>query len=207
VDKSDAELTKILKHGKTSTGMPAFAVFGDARIASLVAYLRTLQGHGGEAPLPGDPASGKALFYGKAQCANCHMVSGQGGFFARDLTSYAARMNADEVREKIVNPDKDFDARRGTVTVILVDSSTLSGVVRSEDNFSLQLQTPDGLFHLLTKSEIRTQTYAGKSGMPKDYGATLSPAELNDLVSYLLRASRSKNKKNADEDFDDGDED
>jgi putative heme-binding domain-containing protein len=207
VDKSDAQLAEILKHGKTSTGMPAFAAFGDARIAALVAYLRTLLGHGDEGPVPGDPASGKALFFGKAQCASCHMVGGQGGFFAHDLTSYAARMNADEVRAKIVNPDKDFDTRRGTDTVILADSSKLSGVVRSEDNFSLQLQTPDGLFHLLTKSEIRTQTYAGKSGMPKDYGATLSPAELNDLVSYLLRASRSKNKKNADEDFDDGDED
>jgi putative heme-binding domain-containing protein len=207
VDKSDAQLVDILKHGKTSTGMPAFAAFGDARIAALVAYLRTLQGHGDEAPVPGDPANGKALFFGKAQCASCHMVGGQGGFFAHDLTSYAARMNADELRARIVNPDKDFDARRGTVTVFLADSSTLSGVVRSEDNFSLQLQTPDGAFHLLTKSEIRTQTYTGKSGMPLNYAATLSPAELNDLVSYLLRASRSKNKKSADEDFDDGDED
>jgi cytochrome c oxidase cbb3-type subunit 3 len=206
VDKTDAELVEILKHGKTTTGMPAFSALGDARIAALVAYLRMLQGNGDEAPLPGDPANGKALFFRKAKCASCHMVSGQGGFLACDLTFYASRMNADQVRSKILNADKDFDARRGTVIVILADSTKLSGMVRSEDNFSLQLQTPDGVFHLLNKSEIQTQTYAGKSGMPSDYGAILSPSEMNDLVSYLLRVSRSKNKKNTDEDFDDGDE-
>jgi putative heme-binding domain-containing protein len=134
------------------------------------------------------------------------MVSGQGGFFGQDLTSYASRMNADEVRNRITNPDKDLDARRGMVSVVLTDSSKFSGVARSEDNFSLQLQTADGVFHLLSKSEIRTQTYAGKSGMPSDYALTLSAAEMNDLISYLLRASKSKNVRNAENDLDDGDD-
>jgi cytochrome c oxidase cbb3-type subunit III len=207
VDKKDGELAEILKNGKTAAGMPAFAGFGDTRIAGLVAYLRTLQGHGDEAPVPGDAANGKALFFGKAKCANCHIAGGQGGFFAEDLTSYASRMNADDVRAKILNPDRDLDPRRGMVNVVLVDSSTLSGTVRNEDNFSLQLQTLDGVFHLVNKTDIRTQTYAGKSAMPSDYGSTLSPAELNDLVSYLLRVSKSKNKQSAENQLEDGDED
>lgn len=207
VDKSDTQLVEILRNGKTAAGMPAFSALGDARIAALVAYLRTLQGHGDETPVPGDSASGKALFFGKAKCASCHMVGGQGGFFAQDLTSYASRMNADEVHARIVNPDKDLDARRGMVTVILADSSKFSGMVRGEDNFSLQLQTTDGVFHLLSKSDIRTQTYAGRTAMPSDYASTLSPKEMNDLVSYLLRASRSINRKNAEDNLEDGDED
>lgn len=206
-DKSDAQLAEILKNGKTAAGMPAFAALGEDRIAALVAYLRSLQGLGDETPVPGNPANGKALFFGKAKCASCHMLSGQGGFFALDLTSYASRMNADELRSKILNPDKDLDARRGTVTVILADSSKLSGMVRSEDNFSLQLQAPDGVFHLVNKSDIKTQTYTGTTGMPSNYGSTLSSAELNDVVSYLLRASTSKNRQTAGDDLDDGDED
>jgi len=207
VDKSDAALLEILKNGKTSAGMPAFAAFGEPKLAALVAYLRTLQGHGDDAPVPGDPANGKTLFFGKAKCATCHMISGQGGFLAQDLTTYASRRNADDVRARILNPDKDLDARRGVVTVVLADSSKLSGTVRSEDNFSLQLQTSDGVFHLLNKAEIRSQTYVGKSGMPSNYGSTLSQAEMNDLVSYLLRASKSKNKKNVENAIEDGDED
>jgi cytochrome c oxidase cbb3-type subunit III len=190
VRKTDAELRRILTDGKTAAGMPSFASYAPAKLSALVAYLRSLQGGSKMPPLPGDPARGKALFFGKAKCAECHMIGGQGGFFGQDLTSYATRMGADDIRSVIVNPNKDLDPRHGLVTVILADSSTLSGMARNEDNFSLQLQTPDGVFHLLNKSGIKDLTYTGRSPMPSDYGAILSTGELNDLVSYLLRTSR-----------------
>ena len=206
VNKTDAELTEILMNGRTSVGMPAFSSFGVGKLSALVAYLRMLQGRGRSASLPGDPNRGKALFFGKAKCAECHLVSGQGGVCAADLTTYAARLGADEVRVRIVNPDKDLDPRRGMVDVVLRDSTMLSGFARNEDNFSLQLQTQDGVFHLLNKSDIRTQTYAGMSGMPANYGSTLSAEELNDIVSYLLHVSGSENRKKPDKNSGDHDE-
>jgi hypothetical protein len=36
------------------------------------------------------------------------------------------------------------------------DGQKYSGRVRNEDNFSLQLQTLDGAFHLFMKSELRS---------------------------------------------------
>jgi cytochrome c oxidase cbb3-type subunit 3 len=206
VRKSDAELTEILKNGRAAAGMPAFSSFGVGKLTALVAYLRLLQGRGSSATLPGDPNRGKALFFGKAKCAECHLVSGQGGVWAADLTAYAARLGADEVQARIVHPDKDLDPRRGIVEVVLHDSTMLSGLARNEDNFSLQLQTPDGVFHLLNKSDIRTETYAGMSGMPADYGSTLSAGELNDIVSFLLRVSGSENRKKPDSNSGDQDE-
>jgi cytochrome c oxidase cbb3-type subunit 3 len=204
VRKTDAELLKILIDGKTAAGMPSFASFAPARLSGLVSYLRSLQGRSKMLPLPGDPVRGKALFFGKAKCAECHMIGGQGGFFGQDLTSYATRMTADDIRSVVVSPSKDLDPRRGLVTVILADSTTLSGMPRNEDNFSLQLQTPDGVFHLLNKSDIKDLTYTGRSAMPSDYGAILSPVELNDLVSYLLDTSRpvsgQKAQNNGEED-------
>ena len=206
VRKTDAELLKILTDGKTAQGMPAFASYGSEKLSALVVYLRTLQGRSKVTSLPGDPMRGKALFLGKAKCAECHMVRGQGGFFAQDLTAYAARMDPNEVRAAIMNPNKNLDPRRGMVTVTLADSTTLSGIARNEDNFSLQLQTPDGLFHLLNKSEVRNLTYTGKSPMPSDYSCTLSSQELNDLVSYLLDISRSANARNSGNNREEGDE-
>ena len=197
VRKTDAELLKILTDGKTTQGMPAFASYGSEKLAALVVYLRTLQGRSKATSLPGDPIRGRALFLGKAKCAQCHMVQGQGGFFAQDLTAYAARMDSHEVRAAIINPNKDLDPRRGLVTVTLADSTTFSGIARNEDNFSLQLQTLDGLFHLVNKSDVRDLTYTGKSPMPSDYGRTLSSQELNDLVSYLLDTARSAKARNA----------
>jgi len=206
VRKSDADLLSVLRKGKTATGMPSFASYGPDRLSALVAYLRTLQGRGKEAALPGDPARGKVLFFGKAKCSECHMAGGRGGFFAQDLTTYAGRMTADEVRSAIVKPNKDLDPRHGLLTVTLADSTTLTGMARNEDNFSLQLQTADGVFHLLNKSDIRTLNYTGRSAMPADYGTVLTPAELNDLVSFLLRASSHQDAQKTKAQFEDDDE-
>jgi putative heme-binding domain-containing protein len=204
--KTEDELIQILRDGKAAQGMPSFASYGPAKLSALVAYLRELQGRNKETPLFGDPARGKALFFGKAKCAACHMLNGQGGFFGEDLTGYAARMGANGARAAIVNPNKDLDPRRGLVTVTLADSSSFSGLARNEDNFSLQLQTPDGVFHLYNKSDISTLTYAGQSPMPSDYASILSPGELNDLVSFLLRASGLEKIRRAKGPLEDGGE-
>ncbi len=194
VHKTDAELLEILRQGKTAAGMPSFASYGSDKLSGIVAYLRMMQGRGKDARLPGNPTRGKDLFFGKAKCAECHMVDGQGGFFAQDLTSYATTLDANDVRAKIVNPDKNLDPRRGLVHVVLLNATELTGVARNQDNFSIQLQTLDGTFHLLNKSDIRSRTYTGRSAMPSDYGSVLSSAELDDLVSYLLRASVTGNR-------------
>ncbi len=181
--KTDAELIKIVRDGKTASGMPSFASQGTARLSALVAYLRMLQGSSKQAPLPGDAARGKALFHGAARCSQCHMVNGQGGFYGSDLTVYARRISADEVRAVIVDPNKDLDLRRGLLTVSLADSTML-----------------------VNKSDIRSLSYEGRSAMPSDYGAILSHEELNDLVSYLLRTSRSENTRKPKNNPEDGDE-
>jgi len=207
VHKTDGELFKILRDGKVAEGMPSFASYAPAKLSALVAYLRILQGRSKEMPLPGDAARGKTLFFGKAKCAECHMVAGQGGFFARDLTVYAAGMDSDRVRAAIADPNKDLDPRRGLITITLADSTVLSGLARNEDNFSLQLQSTDGVFHLVSKSEIRAMSYAGRSPMPSDYASTLSSEELSDLVSYLLRTSKSEKAAKEAQETESDDED
>ena len=203
--KSDAELGRILQEGEATGGMPPFAGLGTRRIAALVSYLRSLQGVRTAVKLPGNPARGRNLFFGKADCSQCHMVSGQGGFFGQDLTRYGGKRDAAEIRAVISNPNKDLDPRRGLVTVELADSTRLSGLARNEDNFSLQLQTADGRFHLLGKAEIRSQKYEGKLPMPADYATTLTSSELDDLVSFLMDAAKANKgdpSKSASDDFD-----
>ena len=66
----------------------------------------------------------------------------------------------------------------------------LTGVARNEDNFSVQLQTLDGAFHFLMKSELQSLESQPQPLMPSDYGSTLSRAELNDLISFLMQTAR-----------------
>jgi len=186
--KTDAELAQILANGKPAGGMPSFSSLGVAKLSAMVAYLRTLQGRGKVLALPGDPERGRVLFFGKAKCSQCHSVAGQGGFFAPDLATFDGKLDGNELRSKILSPDQELDPRRGLVHAVFLNGAELTGAVRNEDNFSIQLQTADGTFHLLGKSEVRSLTYVGASGMPRDYGSTLTPAELNDVISFLLRS-------------------
>lgn len=194
---SDQQLFRIVHDGADSGAMPAFgATFSAAQIHAVVQYLRALQGAQSAAKLPGDPLAGKALFFGKAGCSGCHMVEGQGGFIADELTDYAASKSVDEIRAAITAPAADPRRRDRLATVTTNSGETLQGIVRNEDNFSLQLQALDGSYHLLDKSDIRSVAYDANSLMPSDYGTKLSSAELDAIVSYLMSSTSTASAGN-----------
>src|ERR1700722_690796 len=106
IAKSDDDLLSIVTKGVPGTGMPPFGSLDEASRVAVVAYLRTLQGKDkAAAPVTGDAEAGRALFFGKAQCSNCHMVSGQGGFIGSDLTAYGLSHPAAAIHTAILNPD------------------------------------------------------------------------------------------------------
>jgi cytochrome c oxidase cbb3-type subunit III len=187
---SDQDLLRIVQDGKPGTGMPSFGSLGGSRVEVVVRYLRNLQGQIPAEKMPGDPVRGKALFFGKAECSQCHMAKGEGGFIAADLTRYAGLQSADNIRGAITDPNKNLDPRRRAVVVTTREGRTQTGVARNEDNFSLQMQTVDGSFHLFKKSELRNIEYQPRSLMPADYGSRLSRQDLDDLVSYLMSLGR-----------------
>jgi putative heme-binding domain-containing protein len=166
--------------------MPAFSTFDASIGRALVRYLRFLQGQTGSAALPGNPQNGKAIFFGRARCSECHLAAGAGGFIAPDLSSYGRARPVEEIRDAIVKPGQPSNTSRGTVTIATRAGLTLSGVIRNEDNFSLQLQSLDGAFHMLMKSDVASIRRDSDSLMPADYGSTLCVSELNDLVSFLM---------------------
>lgn len=186
---SDEETLHVLRSGIPTAGMPAFSALGVPKIKAVMAYLRILQGGGSAASIPGDVQRGKLLFFGKGGCAKCHMINGSGGFIGADLTSYGSNGSAEEIRAAILDPNKDLDPREKTVHVTSSEGREFTGIVRNEDNFSLQLQSLDGTFHLFSKAELHQFEYLPKSLMPADYGSTLSKAEIDDLVSYLVRSA------------------
>jgi putative heme-binding domain-containing protein len=198
--RSDAAIARIIGAGIPSAGMPAFPTLDDSALHSLVAYLRFLQGKTGVAKLPGNPARGKSLFFGKARCSQCHTLAGTGGFIASDLSSYARTRAPEEIRQAIVNPNSVSRAAVATV-VTTRDGYKYSGAARNEDNFSLQLQTPDGAFHLFLKSEVASVARDSISLMPPDYASTLSVEELNDLIAFLVSTNSGKGPRAAKKTF------
>ena len=192
---SDQDLLKILRAGIPEKGMPPFVALGSAKLSALLSYVRYLQGKGTETPVAGNTERGKELFWGKAGCSDCHMVNGAGGFLGRDLTRHGENHSVAEIRAAIVKPEITTETRGHVAEVIAKDGKSYSGLVRNEDNFSLQLLSLDGTFHLFSKSDLAAIKFREESLMPADYGSKLSAAELDALAAYLASIARNKQKR------------
>jgi len=188
--KSDKALFQIIRGGLPAGGMPSFPNLSENQIEAVVKYLRSLSGAASLENLKGDPLRGEKLFFGKAQCSDCHMLAGKGGFIGPDLSDFAIAHSPQKIREAIVRPNQKPLPGEQVINVETVEGQKLSGLVRNEDNFSMQLQGIDGKFHLLMKSEITKVENTGHSLMPADYGTRLSAEELDDLISFIARYGR-----------------
>lgn len=169
----DSALTHIVHDGIPGSGMPAFgSIFKSGQIDAVVSYLRTLQGIQSSAPVSGDAEAGRALFEGKGGCAQCHSMNGKGGFLAADLSGYGKAHSPDELRQQILT-------HKGIIRIVTHQGRTYEGVVRNEDNFSLQLQTFNGDFLFVKRTDLLTVEQHG--------GVKLDESNLDDLISYLSR--------------------
>ena len=184
---SDGAWLKLIHDGIPEEGMPGFPSLGEEDVHALVSYLHFLQGRSAARSLPGDPARGRDLFFGKAECSACHRIASRGQFVVGDLGGFARDHSRDEIRDAILRPT---GGPQEAATAVTRDGRKLSGVIRNEDNASLQLQDADGRFYLLMKSSlVSVQRKIGRL-MPVDYAQRLSSTELNDLVGYILREAR-----------------
>ena len=189
---SDAEISGIISNGVAGTGMPAFHSLPATQIRTIVSYVRILQGKLAAQTMPGDPTRGKSIFFGKGECASCHTVSGEGGFLGPDLSSYGSTTSSQAIRNEILKSSRVNPASYRSAVLVMRDGDRVEGVIRNEDNFSVQLQTKDGGFHFLQKSDLQTVEHARESSMPTNYGERLSSNELDDLVSFLMNNATSK---------------
>ncbi|WP_260703496.1 c-type cytochrome [Edaphobacter flagellatus] len=183
---TDNDLESTVKNGLPSVGMPSFGFLGAEKISNVVAYLRVLQGKNIVVSVPGDAAAGRTLFYGKADCAKCHMMHGEGGFLASDLSTYGSNVKPEQARHAIVDPGSSLEPTAKAIELETRTGQHISGSLRQEDNFNIAIQTPDGRFHLYKKAELARILHTSTPIMPVDYGAKLTQKELDDIVSYLI---------------------
>ena len=191
---TDAQLSELISEGIPGTGMPAFRSLGATQLRDLVGYLRSLQGKSEASTLSGDPARGKEVFFGKGECSTCHTISGQGGFMGPDLSGYGSTASSTTIREEITKPRKIPQQGYRAAVLTTTSGDRLEGLIRNEDNFSMQFQTRDGNFHFFQKSELRSIDRQEASMMPSDYAGRLSASELNDLVAYLMSPAANTSK-------------
>jgi cytochrome c oxidase cbb3-type subunit III len=191
---SDQALLNLIHDGIPQRGMPGFSDMASEDSQAVVAYLRFLQGnrqgYSAATSMHGDPIHGRDLFFGKAGCSACHQLAGRGQFMAEDLAEFARTHQVGEIREAILSPSRNAQE---AATAVSRDGRKFSGMIRNEDNASLQLQDGDGRLYLLMKSSLVSIERKTGEPMPVDYGQQLNATELDDLVGYILREAGARN--------------
>jgi len=183
--ESPGPLAGVIKNGLPGTGMAPQQLV-DYQVFQLVAFLRNLTQPALQPPAPGDPEAGRAIF-AKIGCGGCHMVSGRGGVVGPDLSSIAFRNRLEQIRESILDPNARIANRFRSVTITLKKGRQVTGILKNEDNFSIQLQKLDGRFALVDRKDIAALDYKRESLMPAEAGKRLDEDQLRDLLAYLDR--------------------
>lgn len=187
---TDADLFRIISTGIPGTEMGSY----DKRLPAdaiwrVVAFLRSSTRS--EAPIAGDAARGENLFWNKGSCGNCHAIQNRGSRVGPDLSRIGRQRSATYLRESLIAPSKDISQNYSGVTVVARDGKTIRGLEKAVDDFSVVLQDFTGQVRSFNRSDVRSVTRDTQSLMP-EYGKVLSPAELDDLLKYLLTLGASR---------------
>jgi putative heme-binding domain-containing protein len=181
---TDRQLIAVITSGFPEAGMPPFK-FDDAQFAGIVAYLRNMNTLDRGALKPGNPARGETVFEGKGACLNCHRVNGKGSRQAPDLSDIGAVRSAGSIERSLVDPNTQMMPINRPVHIVTRDGKAIDGRRLNEDTYTVQITDQEGRLLSLQKSDLREFTVSTKSNMPS-YKGELTPAEMSDLVSYLL---------------------
>src|SRR5271170_5889681 len=191
---SDADMFQVISNGIAGTAMPANGTNGqgvgmtDEEIWQIITYIRSQEVKAPAQPL-GNPAHGKNLFYGDANCSLCHMVAGKGGRLGPELTAVGGSRTREALIDSVRDPSrrlawgltestKEFPQEYETITVVTEDGTQIKGVALNEDNFSVQV-------HLLEKDKLRSFQKSRESMMPPYNADALSDKDLGDIVAFL----------------------
>ncbi len=179
--RSISWLRKIIQDGVPKGGMPAFNL-PVGELDTLAALIHSLNSPAAQNTPAGDGQAGEQFFFGKGQCASCHMVYGRGSAVGPDLSDIATSMTVEEIRTSLVDPSAHIAPGYQMVTVRLRDGKTVRGFARNRNNYEIAVQDLKGQFHLLQNGEISAISEDQQSEMPP---VKASPAELQNLLAFL----------------------
>ena len=181
---TDQTLFNTIRNGLPGTTMPNFSL-PPATVWQIAAFVRSLTAPAITARVSGDPARGRALFFGEAKCSTCHMILGQGGHPGPDLSNAGAERTLHQLRESILKPSERIEEGFRAVRAVLRDGRAISGVAKNYNNYSVQILDLQGQLHLLRRDELKRFDLQENSLMP-----TLADAQqATDIIAFLARQS------------------
>ena len=125
---------------------------------------------------------GKKLY--TAKCSACHKLFGEGEAIGPELTG-GQRQSIDYFLENVIAPNALVPYAYKVKVVQTVDGRVLSGIVDSEDNDRVVLQTPKEKI-TVSKDDIETISATGVSLMPEGLLEDLTNDQIIDLAAFFM---------------------
>jgi putative membrane-bound dehydrogenase-like protein len=174
------------RHREPKVRQRAATVLGHASVASRQAvyetFLPALQ-------LKGDPAKGRAHF--EARCAACHRLGDIGLDFGPSLAAASAG-GREKLLTGILDPNRELLPQFTAYTLDTRAGETFTGLIRAETAAAVTLALPGGQERIISRAGIASLRSLGVSLMPEGLEAGLTPADLADLISFILQAAQSR---------------
>ena len=188
---TDRDLFEAVQNGIPGTEMPPSGLPDDVA-KKIVAFIRSLRATAYDAPPKGDLARGEEIFWAKGKCGDCHMIRGRGGILGPDLSNAGGQRTLRFLLEALTKPQPRPPRGYQPVRLVTRDGQTVTGILRNEDSFSLQLLDSTQKLRLFSRDELRDIVYETASLMPKDYDKRLAALELDDLLAFLSRQAADR---------------
>ncbi len=118
-------------------------------------------------------------------CAVCHAVEGKGGALGPQLDGIGGR-GADRLLEDVLDPNRNVDRAFRMNVITLKNGSVIAGLPRREEGAQLVLADAAGQETRVTIADITERKETETSLMPPTFGEIIPPAELDDLLAFLL---------------------
>lgn len=133
--------------------------------------------------LDGDVARGEKIF--RKNCLNCHRYKNTGFDVGPNLATVQNR-TAGQLLVNILDPSREVSPNFLEYTVLSTDGRIVSGMIAAENANSITLRQPEGIETTIERGDIEEFRSSGKSLMPEGMEEVISPAEMADLIGYLL---------------------
>ncbi|WP_202921049.1 c-type cytochrome [Anatilimnocola aggregata] len=124
----------------------------------------------------------------KAQCLQCHAVSGVGATVGPDLVESVKKYQGQKLLQQIIEPSSEIHPKYQTQQFLLDNGQVVIGVVLKEDEHAVfvakNLLTPHELTRI-EKSSIEEQGVSKVSAMPNGLLNGLTKTEILEMLKFL----------------------
>ena len=134
----------------------------------------------------GNAEEGKKVFLEKVEvsCVRCHKINAEGGEVGPELTGLGDKKGREYLLQSLLYPNASIAQGFESVLVTLKNGTTYAGVIKSETDAELEINSPEDGLLKLKKAEI-TAREKGLSGMPDGFGGVLTKQEIRNLVEFI----------------------